>query len=79
MFFRTWTSKEAILKALGTGLSAALDTFAVDVSLGLGPHVSVHGVPGEWTVVLSQPICGYQAAVALPAAGANVKTGEVAL
>lgn len=58
--YACWTRKEAYLKALGTGLYAALDTFQVSVQPGEPPRlVHVAGdrdEPGRWTFVdLSEP------------------------
>lgn len=65
-FFRTWTRKEAILKASGEGLSRPLNSF--DVSQPDGPlTVSVpdgHGDPTLWRLEDLFPQEGYAGAVA---------------
>lgn len=60
-FFRCWTRKEAVVKALGLGLNHPLDSFVVDVD-GDGPH-PVRGVEGL-TVTGLEIDEGYVAALA---------------
>ena len=60
-FFRCWTRKEAVVKALGRGLSHPLDSFAVDVDAD-GP-AEVAGVGGLLVRSLETPP-GYVAALA---------------
>jgi 4'-phosphopantetheinyl transferase len=51
-FFSCWTAKEALLKALGTGLSDDLDSFEVSVDLNTPPHLlsaaARHGGSERW-------------------------------
>jgi 4'-phosphopantetheinyl transferase len=47
-FFRCWTRKEALLKAEGSGLFRALDTFTV--SLLAGEPARVIAGPGSWNL-----------------------------
>jgi 4'-phosphopantetheinyl transferase len=61
-FYKCWTSKEALLKAKGTGLSGALDE--VQIVLTTGPGVRVTFGPGEWSLTELSPIGGYAAALA---------------
>jgi 4'-phosphopantetheinyl transferase len=60
-FFKCWTSKEAFLKAKGTGLSGKLD----EVEITLADHECVQiraNVPG-WSLTELNPIDTYQAAL----------------
>jgi len=67
-FFKCWTSKEAILKAKGTGLSGAQEE--VEISLGSDEQVRIAAnVPNWWLFELA-PIAGYEAALVV--AGAPV-------
>ena len=60
-FFNCWTRKEAYIKALGLGLSCALDTF--DVSLAPEePARLMRGCDG-WSVQSFEPAPGFTAAV----------------
>lgn len=59
-FYKCWTSKEAFLKAKGTGLSGQLDE--VEIALD-GESVRISAsVPGWWLTSLD-PFDGYEAAV----------------
>jgi 4'-phosphopantetheinyl transferase len=66
VFFRTWTRKEAILKASGEGLSRPLNSF--DVSPPQGPlEVTVpdgHGIATAWRLIDLAPGEGYTGAIA---------------
>lgn len=60
-FFRCWTRKEAVVKALGLGLAHPLESFAVDPDAE-GPQ-PVRGVDGLWVAELAIDE-GYVAALA---------------
>lgn len=60
-FFRCWTRKEAVVKAIGTGFATRLDSFAVDVDSEW--PAPVRGV-GGLTVVPLAVGGGYEAALA---------------
>jgi 4'-phosphopantetheinyl transferase len=60
-FFKCWTSKEAFLKAKGTGLSGKLDEVAI--TLGAADQVLIRAdVPG-WSLAELNSIDAYQAAL----------------
>lgn len=66
-FFRFWTRKEAVLKALGVGLSFGLDRFSVSLD---EPTYVLRWAddamrPSEWTLFHLDPAPGYVAAVAV--------------
>lgn len=47
-FFLGWTRKEAVVKALGSGLHAPLDRFSVSLTPGQPARLrALHGLPGE--------------------------------
>ena len=65
-FFKCWTSKEAFLKAKGTGLSGALDE--VEISLSSDGQVGIAAnVPG-WSLAKLDPIDSYESALAVAVA-----------
>ncbi len=68
VFFRTWTCKEAFLKAQGMGLSLPLDCFDVEVDMGK-PAALLATRPdateaGRWCLRVLQVEDGFAAAVA---------------
>ena len=64
-FFRTWTLKEAIVKAIGRGLSIPLDTFEVQIAPSPPTMVlAPDGVPQAWW--LHQTTGSYCLALAVP-------------
>lgn len=66
-FFNCWTRKEAYIKAVGHGLSIALDSF--DVSLASSEPAALRRGCEGWSVQSFEPMLGFQAAVV--AQGAN--------
>ena len=67
-FFRVWTLTEAVVKAIGKGLSMPLDTF--DVSIATSPPTMVvapEGAPRSWW--LHQTTGDYCFALAVPGGG----------
>jgi 4'-phosphopantetheinyl transferase len=60
-FYKCWTSKEAFLKAKGTGLSGALDEVEINLSSDDQVRVTAN-VPNWWLFELA-PIAGYEAAL----------------
>jgi 4'-phosphopantetheinyl transferase len=65
-FFRVWTLKEAVVKALGTGLSTPLDSFEVAIGAST-PRLSVApaGAPRAWWLHATTAD-GYCCALAVP-------------
>jgi 4'-phosphopantetheinyl transferase len=69
-FFKCWTSKEAFLKAKGTGLSGKLDE--VEITLAENQRVRIDAsVPG-WTLTELSPAGTYEAALVIEGSGLPV-------
>jgi 4'-phosphopantetheinyl transferase len=68
-FFRTWTSKEAYLKATGLGLTVSLEGFDVEANPEAPPRLlAVAGrpdEPGRWTMRDLEPGPGYVGTIAV--------------
>ena len=82
-FYTCWTRKEAVLKALGLGLSAGLDGFAVSIRPEETPRIlrmpREWGNPDDWTVNHLEPAPGYVGAVAVRAPSLDVSTAAWAV
>jgi len=69
-FFHGWSRKEALLKALGTGLSLGLDRVVVSLTPDDPRILAVEGSPesaGRWHLDDLYPAAGFAAALARPA------------
>jgi 4'-phosphopantetheinyl transferase len=60
-FYKCWTSKEAFLKAKGTGLSGALDE--VEIGLTSGNQVAINASVAGWSLMELDPGDGYEGAL----------------
>lgn len=69
-FYKCWTSKEALLKAKGSGLSAALDEVCVAVT---GTGIRITPARRGWVLREVRPIPGYAAALAVKQRPRNVQ------
>jgi 4'-phosphopantetheinyl transferase len=80
-FFNCWTRKEAYLKAVGEGLAAPLDSFAVTLAPGEPPRMlTLEGDAGRaarWFFHHLRPAEGYLGAVAVEGGAWDVKTWEL--
>ena len=68
-FFLVWTLKEAVVKALGTGLSTPLDSFEVAIGVSM-PRLAIapEGAPRTWWLHAAMAE-GYCCALAVPGVG----------
>ena len=78
-FLRLWTCKEAVLKALGAGISFGLDRIAFDLDAAGQPAALVEADPeaGEaagWRVVLLEPTEGFLGALAWHGAPREIRS-----
>ena len=62
-FFKCWTSKEAFLKAKGTGLSGKLDE--VEITLSSEQRVLINASVAGWTLSEVNPENNYEAALVI--------------
>ncbi|HUZ05698.1 MAG TPA: 4'-phosphopantetheinyl transferase superfamily protein [Acidobacteriaceae bacterium] len=69
-FFRAWTRKEALLKAVGAGLSLPLDAFTVTLENEAPARLVASSLatlrPAEWNLTHVGGIPGYAGALATP-------------
>lgn len=78
--FGYWACKEAVLKALGSGLTGDLRTVQVDPGVGTTGPVAIHGLPlvrssrRPWSLHLVNAGPQYRAAVAVAGGGTTVRT-----
>lgn len=72
-FFRCWTRKEALIKAMGMGLSIPLDSFTVSTSLAEPPallHCSWDAnASSDWSLMHLEPAAGHIGALAIENSG----------
>ncbi len=75
-FFNCWTRKEAVVKAMGVGLSAPLAAFEVSLKPGDRPEIlRADGditVARDWALRAFKPLEGYCAAIAVDLAAPNL-------
>jgi len=77
-FYACWTRKEAVVKALGYGLSAPLDRFDVSFAPGEPARVlrmdidGVKPMTSRWTLAGLTPAPGYVGAIAVSALGMHL-------
>ena len=69
MFFRIWTTKEAILKTTGHGLRIEPQLFAVDPDRGHAIVPKELGIPTRWRLAEATPLPDIRVAVAVPGQG----------
>ena len=76
-FYRTWTRREAVLKALGLGLTVSPTEVSVSVSATSGPwSLKLDGVQQPpWLTVDLEGVLGFSAALAVPG-GAGLEQGQ---
>jgi 4'-phosphopantetheinyl transferase len=79
-FFRCWTRKEALIKAIGMGLSIPLDSFTVSTSL-TKPAMLLHcawdpDAVQRWTLVHLEPGLGHVGALAVEDADWSIQQFE---
>lgn len=76
-FFACWTRKEAIVKALGGGLSIALDSFQVTLGPGEAARLTAIGrdcgPPSAWTIWGERVLSDFWAAAAIRGPGVVVQ------
>jgi 4'-phosphopantetheinyl transferase len=72
-FLELWSCKEAVVKALGSGIAGAWSR----VEVVPGPEGSVvaelEGEPTEWTLLTPRVVPGHAVAIAVPEPGASVQ------
>ena len=78
-FFSCWTKKEAVIKALGLGLSMPLNAFEVEISPIEGVCLAnlPDRFPQAWTLRAFSPLEGYAAAIASPALNLRVRAMDL--
>ncbi len=54
-FFRLWTAKEAVLKALGSGLATPLESISIQLPEAGGERTTVEGAGSPWALFSASP------------------------
>ena len=77
-FYRCWTRKEALVKALGGGLSIPLDAFDVTLDAAGPPRLTrlapAYGTAADWALLHLRAAPGVPGALALRSMGRTVTT-----
>lgn len=78
-FFSCWVKKEAVIKALGLGLSMPLNTFEVEIFPIEGIFLAKlpDRFPQAWTLRAFNPLEGYAAAIASPALNLQIRAVDL--